>query len=134
MSTLTKPRVTGIGGVFFKANDAKAMNAWYRDMLGMDMTEWGAALKWGEGTDAPSGTTAFSINTQQAKHYSGPFMLNFRVHDLPGLIEHLRANQVRLEEDGKIAEYPYGKFAHCYDLEGNKIELWEAIDSGFDEA
>ena len=34
-------RVVGIGGIFFKARDPDALRAWYRDHLGLPVTEWG---------------------------------------------------------------------------------------------
>jgi hypothetical protein len=33
-------RVTGIGGVFFKAKDAPALQAWYKRHLGIDIQTW----------------------------------------------------------------------------------------------
>lgn len=34
-------RVTGIGGIFFKAKDPKALQAWYKLHLGIDVQDWG---------------------------------------------------------------------------------------------
>ena len=34
-------RVTGIGGIFFKAKDPKALGDWYRTHLGLNLEEWG---------------------------------------------------------------------------------------------
>ena len=34
-------RVTGIGGIFFKSADPKRLGVWYRDHLGLDVTDWG---------------------------------------------------------------------------------------------
>ena len=33
-------RVTGIGGIFFKAKDAPALQAWYKRHLAIDVQEW----------------------------------------------------------------------------------------------
>jgi hypothetical protein len=38
----TVKRVTGIGGIFFKAKDAPALQAWYKRHLGIDEQEWAA--------------------------------------------------------------------------------------------
>ena len=37
-------KVTGIGGVFFKAQDPEALRRWYRDRLGVAVQEWGGAV------------------------------------------------------------------------------------------
>lgn len=37
-------RVTGIGGIFFKAKDAPALQAWYKRHLGIDVQEWGGTV------------------------------------------------------------------------------------------
>jgi hypothetical protein len=43
-------RITGVGGIFFKSKDPKALMAWYRDVLGIKLEAWGgAALRY----DAP---------------------------------------------------------------------------------
>ena len=36
-------RVLGIGGVFFKAEDPKAIGDWYARVLGFDIQDWGGA-------------------------------------------------------------------------------------------
>ena len=56
-------------------------------------------------------------------------MINYRVQNIEGLVDKLKENGVEIV-DG-IATYEYGKFAHIMDPEGNKIELWEPIDSFF---
>ena len=35
--------VLGIGGVFVKSRDPDALRAWYRDMLGLEIHDWGGA-------------------------------------------------------------------------------------------
>ena len=37
-------RVTGVGGVFFKAKDPKRLADWYRDHLGLQIEEWGGVV------------------------------------------------------------------------------------------
>ena len=132
-STSKKPGVTGIGGVFFKSTDPERLNAWYKEQLGIDITQWGAKLSWGVGTDEPGpGSTTFSIFKQESTYYPGAFMINFRVAKLDELVEQMRVAGVKMEE--KVESYDYGKFAWVYDPDGNKVELWEPIDSGCDSA
>src|SRR4030095_9275966 len=88
-------RVTGIGGIFFKAKDAPALQAWYKRHLGIDVQEWGgAAFNWSDGEGKPvAGTTVWSITTAESKQSApstAPFMVNYRVADLHGLLKALR--------------------------------------------
>ena len=121
-------RVTGIGGIFFKAKDAPALQAWYKRHLGIDVQVWGgAAFPWvdAEGK-VVAGTTAWSISAEDAPLFapsSAAFMVNYRVADLPALLEALRAEGCNVLE--KLDESEYGKFAWVIDPEGNKVELWQ---------
>lgn len=127
-------RVTGIGGTFFKAKNIAATHDWYRNELGFDIGDWGAAFTWID-TDPNNKnvcSTAWSTFKDDSKHFAPstvPYMLNYRVHDLKNLIDNLRSEGV--EVVGGIDEYDYGKFAWIMDSEGRKIELWEPVDSGF---
>lgn len=56
-------------------------------------------------------------------------MINYRVENIEALVDQLRDNGIPVLD--KIETYEYGKFVHILDVEGNKIELWEAIDSAF---
>jgi catechol 2,3-dioxygenase-like lactoylglutathione lyase family enzyme len=118
-------RVTGIGGIFFKSPDPQRLTAWYRTHLGMDIEAWGGvAFQW-SGPDNPSGTgtTIWSAFKQDSDTFSAPFMINYRVADLPGLLAALRAEgcQVLDKED----DSEYGKFGWVIDPDGNKVELWQ---------
>src|SRR5215212_11823721 len=80
-------RVTGIGGIFFKAKDAPALQAWYKRHLGIDVQEWGGtAFTWTDGEGKPlAGTTIWSIGSEQDDLFSpstATFMINYRVEDL----------------------------------------------------
>jgi len=119
-------RVTGIGGIFFKSADPKALAAWYRDHLGIQVSDWGgAAFEWG-GPDSPKGTTIWSP-FQQDTSYMAPstasFMVNYRVDDLDALLAALRAEGCNVVGDPQDSEY--GRFGWVLDPEGNKIELWQ---------
>jgi len=125
-------RVTGIGGVFFKAKDVKAMAAWYEKHLGIpfgDQSYYG--FKWvNENNPAVPGTTAFSFFKNDTNYFSPsekPFMINFRVKDLAALLTALKEEDVEIV--GEMQDYPgMGKFGWCVDPEGNKVELWEPVD------
>jgi len=117
-------RVTGIGGVFFKCKDPKAMYQWYEEHLGIkrDHTfEWLDA----EQPDK-SGMTVWSLFPQDTAYFNpstAPFMINYRVENLEVLLEALKAEGVQV--DPKVETHEYGKFGWITDPEGNRIELWE---------
>jgi predicted enzyme related to lactoylglutathione lyase len=114
-------RVTGIGGIFFKARDPLAMREWYRKHLGLDIESWG-----GLAFDASTGVTVWSIFPETSKHFApstAPFMINYRVDDVTALVETLRAEGCAV--DDKIDSSEQGRFAWVMDPEGNRIELWE---------
>ena len=118
-------RVTGIGGIFFKSKDPKALGAWYKTHLGIDVQSWGgAAFDW-NGPDKPNGvgTTAWTLYPVDSKKIDAPFMVNYRVADLRALLAALRSEGVHVEE--KVDESEYGTFGWVIDPEGNKVELWQ---------
>jgi predicted enzyme related to lactoylglutathione lyase len=122
-------RVTGIGGIFFKAQDPQALGAWYRQHLGIGVEEWGgAAFRWAT-PDNPTGTgttvwSPFKADTAYFAPSTASFMINYRVDDLHALLAQLRAEGCQV--DDKVEESAYGKFGWVFDPEGNKIELWQA--------
>src|SRR5665213_203452 len=121
-------RVTGIGGIFFKAKDAPALQAWYKLHLGIDVQVWGgAAFDWTDAAGKPvAGTTAWSIDPQESDHFApstAPFMVNYRVDDLHALVKVLKEEGCNVLE--KIDDSEYGKFGWVIDPEGNKVELWQ---------
>lgn len=127
--------VTGLGGVFFKTRDKEKLLAWYQEHLGIEVDEYGSkSFNWLE----ESGEKAFSVwgpFKEESDYFDPseqPFMVNFRVRDLDGLLEHLKSKGV--ERIGKIDEYPFGRFAWILDPEGVKIELWEPTEVVPDES
>ncbi len=121
-------RVTGIGGIFFKAKDAVALRAWYADYLGIDVESWGGfAFRWIDEGGAPyAGMTVWSIMPDATKYYApstSPFMVNYRVENLAALLAALRSEGCQVDE--KTEESESGKFGWVMDPEGNKVELWE---------
>lgn len=120
-------RVTGIGGVFLKVRDTKAMNEWYAKHLGIPVSDYGATFDWRE-KDNPDreGMTIWSLFSQDNKYFDpskAQVMINYRVENLDALLEALKAEGVEI--DPKRQDESYGRFAWIYDPEGNKIELWE---------
>ncbi len=125
-------RVTGIGGIFFKARDADGLKDWYREHLGIEPdANGGAIFEWLE-PDAPErrGQTVwapFRGDTQYFAPSEASFMINYRVRDLDLMLKQLRRAGVTV--DDRIDEQPNGRFAWAMDPEGNRIELWEPKDT-----
>jgi predicted enzyme related to lactoylglutathione lyase len=122
-------RVTGIGGIFFKAQDQEKLYQWYEKHLGIkrDPDAQAALLRWREVDDPQRpGTTVWALFGKDTKYFDpsrASFMINYRVDDLDALLEALR--QEGVEVDPKRETYDYGRFAWIMDPEGNRIELWE---------
>lgn len=125
-----KKKVTGIGGIFFKCQDPKKMLEWYGQNLGLETTPYGVTFEFLE-ADKPEEKAQLQWNPFAATTtYFAPsqkdFMINYRVQNLEELVAELRATGVIIVDE--IAAYDYGKFVHIMDPEGNKIELWEAVN------
>ena len=134
MSELT-PKVTGIGGIFFRSKNPKEAKEWYAKNLGLAVNEYGATFEF-RNANRPGEInylqwSAFEENTDYFNPSEKEFMINYRVQNLDGLLKKLKENGVTIV--GEIEEYDYGKFAHIMDQEGNKIELWEPVDRVFTE-
>jgi len=117
-------KAVGVGGIFLKAKDPAALSAWYEAHLGI-AAQGGGTLAF-DGPES-AGMTVFShfaLDTGYFGESGQSFMVNFRVDDLDKLLVDLGAAGVRI--DPKRDEAPYGKFAWIWDLEGNRVELWEA--------
>lgn len=127
-------RVTGLGGLFFKAKDPTAMYEWYRKHLGIESATdgSGAMFHWRDAADPEkTGLTVWSIFPQGTKYFNpstAPFMMNFRVENMDALLRALKEEGVTI--DPKVDESEYGKFAWITDPEGNRIELWEPPKEG----
>jgi len=120
-------RVTGIGGVFFKCKDPKAMTEWYKNHLGLDTNPYGATFEWYESADSTKkAQTQWSPFAESSKYFEKEFMINYRVENLVELVEELKKEGVTILDN--IETYDYGKFVHILDAEGTKIQLWEAVD------
>ncbi len=129
------PKVTGIGGIFFKSKDPKAARAWYQKHLGLATNDYGSSFEF-RNAHRPDEInylqwSPFEQNTEYFNPSQANFMINYRVQNMEGLVEKLKADGVEVVDE--ITEYDYGKFVHILDEEGNKIELWEPKDHVFTE-
>ena len=122
-----RARVTGIGGIFFKAKDPTALVEWYRRHLGIRSEDTVALFTWRSGRDGRvRGHTVWSIFPAHTKYFGGggaSFMINYRVKDLDGVLAALR--NAGVETDRKVEDSEHGRFGWVTDPEGNRIELWE---------
>jgi predicted enzyme related to lactoylglutathione lyase len=117
-------RAIGLGGIFFKARDPKALADWYAKHLGISISGFGGA-KFPEDAQRPGCVlwTPFKEDTQYFAPSDKPFMVNFRVDDLDALLAQLRSAGVQV--DAKVDKSEYGNFGWIMDPEGNRVELWE---------
>jgi len=124
------PRVTGIGGIFFKAKDPAALKIWYEKNLGMRMVQSGTNFEWHQGMDSTKkGFTLWAPFKETTKYFQPSekqFMINYRVEGLVQLLAKLKSAGI-LPTDS-VEKASYGSFVHLMDPEGNKIELWEPND------
>lgn len=126
-------KVTGIGGIFFKCEDPEKMRNWYSENLGLKTNEYGSLFEF-RNTHEPDKKnylqwSPFKKDTEYMNPSKKDFMINYRVENMEELVEELKNSGVEICD--KIESYEYGKFVHIMDPEGNKIELWEPIDSAF---
>lgn len=119
----TRERVLGIGGLFFRSRDPKALAAWYQQHLGVDPIPTDYNQK---GWEQAAGPTAFAPFPHDSDYFGNPqqaWMINFRVRNLDAMVAQLSAASIAVKVDPE--KYPNGRFARLHDPEGNPIELWE---------
>jgi predicted enzyme related to lactoylglutathione lyase len=116
-------KVTGIGGLFFRAHDPKTLAHWYQEHLGVSLTpSSNGESPWQQ----EAGPTSFTPFPETSHYFGDPqkvWMVNFRVRDLDRMAAQLRAAGIEVKVDPQA--YPYGRFARLHDPEGNPIELWQ---------
>ena len=121
-------KVTGVGGVFIRSKDPKALAAWYAEHLGIVLDDYGGAtLKWDE-VPAGTGMTAWSAFPDDTTYFGDgrqSVMINYLVDDLDALLAKLSAAGVWI--DPKRQDESYGRFAWIKDLDGNRLELWQPL-------
>jgi glyoxylase I family protein len=124
-------RVTGIGGLFFRARDPAALAGWYADHLGIDPVPASYEERpWWQ----QQGPTVFSPFPADSDAFGRPeqaWMLNLRVRDLDAMVAQLRAAGVEVTPDPQA--YPNGRFASTADPEGNPIQLCEPTQDALQE-
>lgn len=129
----TTPKVTGIGGIFFKSENPVAIREWYGKNLGLAISEYGSSFEFRNANRPEEINYAAWSPFAQGSDYFEPskkeFMINYRVQNIEGLVRNLRASGVTIVDE--IETFDYGKFVHIMDPDGNKIELWEPVDSVF---
>ena len=124
----TKPKVVGVGGVFFKSENPEETKKWYEDNLGLPTDQYGTMFK-SRDIDNPDEITylqwsPFDKDTDYFDPSKKDFMINYRVQNIADFVKVLIEKGITVLDE--ITEYgEIGKFVHILDLEGNKIELWE---------
>ncbi len=126
--------VLGMGGLFFRARDPDALNAWYRQHLGVgagcDASGTGPVDEWSWKT--VGGPMVFAPFKDSTDYFAADkaFMINFRVSELDVLLETLRAAGIEIITKPEWDDPAVGRFARIHDPEGNAIELWEPPAAG----
>ncbi len=118
-------RITGIGGVFIRSKTTgKDLTKWYVDVLGMKPEVWGGVvLRWPQDTAEDKGSTVWNPSDASSEWFPGPFMINYRVDDMAGMIARLNEHKVAIHKGPDYAEN--GVFLWLHDPDGNRVELWE---------
>ena len=129
------PKVIGVGGIFFKAKKPNRLREWYRKHLSFNLNPYGY---WFEFRNAKNPEkiqyflwSVFNNDTDYFSPSKKDFMINFRVENIEKTVDYLREEGTEIIDE--ISSYPYGKFVHILDPEGNAIELWEANDDFFND-
>jgi predicted enzyme related to lactoylglutathione lyase len=127
----TTPKVTGIGGIFFFSDNPKETREWYHKNLGIETNEWGSKFESRDVNKAEQINSLAWSPFEKGSDYFAPskkeFMIDYRVQNIEALVNKLKANGVTIVD--KIENSEYGKFVHIMDADGNKVELWEPIES-----
>lgn len=129
------PKVTGIGGIFFRSKNPQEARDWYSENLGLAINDYGSSFEF-RNANRPDEInylqwSPFDEKTDYFEPSEKEFMINYRVQNIEALVEKLKENGVQVVDE--ITSYDYGKFVHIMDPEGNKIELWEPVDKVFTE-
>jgi len=129
------PKVIGVGGIFFKAKKPTRLREWYRKYLSFNLNPYGSSFEFRNAKNPDKIQyflwSVFKNDTDYFSPSKKDFMINFRVENIEKTVDYLR--EVGTEIIDEISSYPYGKFVHILDPEGNAIELWEANDDFFSD-
>jgi glyoxylase I family protein len=120
-------KVTGIGGLFFRAHDPKVLARWYQQHLGISLTPTSHEDSVWEQEAGPTVFSPFPETTDYFGDAHKVWMVNFRVRDLDKMAAQLQAAGIEVKIDPQ--SYPnVGRFARLHDPEGNPIELWQPAE------
>lgn len=125
-------KIIGVGGIFLHSPDPEALMAWYADVLGLTINDYGGAdfLHADSGKAFPQGArtifTAFKDDTDYFKPSDKSFMINLMIDDMDSMLAHLKDKGVSLVDEPQ--DFDYGRFAWVMDPDGTKIELWQPIE------
>lgn len=119
-------KVTGIGGVFFRAKNTNDLAEWYANNLGVDRTPTDYDTQPWTQEAGPTVWGVFSHDTNYFGDQDQQWMINFRVSDMDAMVKQLEAKGIEVKVDPE--SYPNGRFARLHDPEGTPIELWEPAD------
>lgn len=129
------PKFIGVGGIFFKAKKPSRLREWYRKHLSFNLNPYGSSFEFRNAKNPDKIQyflwSVFKNDTDYFSPSKKDFMINFRVENIEKTVDYLR--EVGTEIIDEISSYPYGKFVHILDPEGNAIELWEANDDFFSD-
>jgi glyoxylase I family protein len=84
-------RVTGIGGVFFRARDPESLGRWYEQHLGVTRPPDAYGETPWRREEGPTVFAPFPQTTDYFERAEQGWMINFRVRDLDVLVVQLRA-------------------------------------------
>jgi predicted enzyme related to lactoylglutathione lyase len=130
-----KPKVIVFGGIFFKAKKPSRLRKWYRDHLSFNLNPYGSSFEFRNANNPDKVQyflwSVFKNDTDYFSPSTKEFMVNFRVENIEKTVAYLR--KIGTEIIYEVTTYPYGKFVHILDPEGNAIELWEANDDFFSD-
>lgn len=129
------PKVIGVGGIFFKAKKPSRLREWYRKHLSFNLNPYGSSFEFRNAKNPDKIQyflwSVFKNDTDYFSPSKKDFMINFRVENIEKTVDYL--SEVGTEIIDEISSYPYVKFVHILDPEGNAIELWEANDDFFSD-
>jgi hypothetical protein len=91
-------KAVGVGGIFLRARDPRALVTWYATHLGIPRSDEDSLVF--QGPEA-AGMTVFAVFPQNTAYF-GDGLQTFMVNS-------------------------FGRFAWIWDPEGNRVELWEPL-------
>ena len=131
---MSDPKIIGIGGIFFKSEAPEKLKKWYAQHLGLVLNNYGATFEMRHLKEPKKAKyihwSVFPNDTNYFYPSGKPFMINYRVQEIEEMVKKLKKMGVEIID--KISQFPYGKFVHILDPEGNAIELWEFKEDFFD--